>query len=184
MWGFDARSAQICRPDGVVRTFQVSRNNIQPGEAILACNLLAKDDWRATLADEAGEVGPEMALVLRPALLPRVAERLAGTGASPYGAVVGPPCESESVRPSADTGEEMALGKFGKVIRLYVLYAAFVYDSIGDVAALDEFPQPGGGIGVVFVVVVNQDLVPMGGNRISMLRSNTRRDTLGIQSPV
>jgi hypothetical protein len=29
------------------------------------------------------------------------------------------------------------------------------------VAVLDEFPQPCGGLGVVFVVVVSQDLVPV-----------------------
>lgn len=94
MRGLDARSAQIGRPDGVVRTFQISRNNIQPGEAILACNLLAKDDWRATLADEAGEDGPEMALVFRAALLPRCAERLAGTTAGPNRSAVGPSSQS------------------------------------------------------------------------------------------
>jgi hypothetical protein len=54
-------------------------------------------------------------------------------------------------------------------MRLYVLYAAFVHDPISDGAVLDEFPEPRGGFGIVFVVVVNQDLVPMGGNRISMV---------------
>jgi hypothetical protein len=173
MRGLDARSAQICRPDGVVRTFQVSRNNIQPGEAILACNLLAKDDWRATLADEPKEGRPEVTLVLRAALLTGVGEGLTGAGAGPHGPVVGPPGEAERIGPSANAGEEMALSEVCEVIWLYILYASFVHDPISDVAVLDEFPQPGGGLGVVFVVVVNQDLVPVGVKRISMV------DTIG-----
>lgn len=48
----DARSAQIRRPDGVTASFQVSENKVEPLEAKLARNLLSKDDWRATLADE------------------------------------------------------------------------------------------------------------------------------------
>jgi hypothetical protein len=166
--GFDARSAQICRPDGVTRTFQVSRNNIQPGESILACNLFPKDRCRATLADEPKKVRPKVALVFRAALLTCVAERLTGTGAGPDGAIVGPSSQSEGVTPSADTGEEMALSEVCEVIRLYVLYASFVHYPLSDVAVLDEFPQPCGGLGVVFVVVVNQDLVSVGANRISM----------------
>jgi hypothetical protein len=40
----DARSAQICRPEGVARCFHVSVYKVEPTEAVLACNLLAKDD--------------------------------------------------------------------------------------------------------------------------------------------
>jgi hypothetical protein len=90
----DARSAQICRPDGVALIFQVSRNNIQPGEAILACNLLSKDRCRAMLADEPEKVRPEVALIFRAALLTGVTEGLAGAGASPDGAIVGPSSQS------------------------------------------------------------------------------------------
>jgi hypothetical protein len=43
----DARSAQISRPDGVARCFQVSLYKVEPIEAVLARNLLSKDDWRA-----------------------------------------------------------------------------------------------------------------------------------------
>jgi hypothetical protein len=39
----DARSAQICRPDGVARRFKVSLYKVEPHEAVRACNLLAKD---------------------------------------------------------------------------------------------------------------------------------------------
>jgi hypothetical protein len=40
----DARSAQIGRPDGVTRSFQVRRNKVEPREAVRARNLLSKDD--------------------------------------------------------------------------------------------------------------------------------------------
>jgi hypothetical protein len=48
----DARSAEIDRPAGVARSFQVSLYKVEPSEAVLARNLLAKDDGRATLLDE------------------------------------------------------------------------------------------------------------------------------------
>ncbi len=54
----DARSAQISRPDGVARSFQVSRYKVEPAEAVLARNLLAKDDWRVALVDEMKPVRP------------------------------------------------------------------------------------------------------------------------------
>jgi hypothetical protein len=40
----DARSAGIGRPDGVRRTFQVSRYSVEPSEAVLARNLFSKHD--------------------------------------------------------------------------------------------------------------------------------------------
>lgn len=40
----DARSAQICNPDGVTRVFQVSAYKVEPRESVLTRNLLAKND--------------------------------------------------------------------------------------------------------------------------------------------
>ena len=54
----DARSAEIDRPAGVARSFQVSLYKVEPSEAVLACNLLTKHDVRAALADEMVESGP------------------------------------------------------------------------------------------------------------------------------
>jgi hypothetical protein len=48
----DARSAGIDRPDGVILAFQVSANMVEPSKCVTACNLLAKDNDRAALADE------------------------------------------------------------------------------------------------------------------------------------
>jgi hypothetical protein len=40
----DARRCKICRPAGVTLSFQVSLYNVEPTKAVLARNLLAKDD--------------------------------------------------------------------------------------------------------------------------------------------
>ena len=106
----DARSAQICRPDGVALSFQVSANNVEPREASPARNLFAKDDWRAALADEAEPLGPEVALVVEAAAGTGAGEGLAGARAGPDGPVVGPPGEAKGVGPGAEAGEGVELG--------------------------------------------------------------------------
>jgi hypothetical protein len=120
MRGADARSAQICRPDGVARCFHVRLYSVEPSEAVLARNLLSKDDWRAALCDEAIELGPEVPLVGKSCSLSGGAERLAGAGAGPDGLVVGPSCKTEGVGPDADPGKEMALGVALEVARSHV----------------------------------------------------------------
>lgn len=110
-----ARSAQIRHPDGVTRSFQVSTNSIDPGEAILARNLLAKHRCRAALGDEAEEDGPQVTLVGLAFPLAGRRERLAGAAAGPDGAVVGPSGEPQGDRPPADPGEEVALTVSNKV---------------------------------------------------------------------
>jgi len=54
----EARSAGIRRPDGVTRSFQVSRNNVEPSKPVFARNLLAKDCVRRALANEPEPCGP------------------------------------------------------------------------------------------------------------------------------
>jgi hypothetical protein len=112
----DARSAQISSPDGVARCFQVSAYNVEPAEAVLARNLLSKDDWRTALGDEPVKLGPEVALVGKSGSLSGGAEGLTRAGASPDGSVVGPSCETEGVGPDADPGEEVALREFAKIV--------------------------------------------------------------------
>jgi hypothetical protein len=48
----EARSAQIDRPAGVARCFQVSLYKVDPSKSVFTRNLLTKDDTRSTLADE------------------------------------------------------------------------------------------------------------------------------------
>jgi hypothetical protein len=73
----DARSAQIGGPDGISRSLQVSSYSGEPFESIAACNLLAKDHWRAALGDEAEKIGPKVPLILGPPSLAGGTERLA-----------------------------------------------------------------------------------------------------------
>jgi hypothetical protein len=120
MRGADARSAQICRPDGVARCFHVRLYSVEPLKAVLARNLLSKDNWRMALADEPMKLRPEMPFVGKPCSFSGGAERLAGAGAGPDGAVVGPSGETEGVGPDADPGKEVALRVALEVARSHV----------------------------------------------------------------
>jgi hypothetical protein len=113
----DARSAQICRPDGVARGFHVSAYKVEPTEAVLARNLLSKDDWRAALADEVMPVGPQVPLIIKPASCTCRAERLARAASCPNGAIICPACGAQGVRPDPDACEEVALGEVSQFIR-------------------------------------------------------------------
>jgi hypothetical protein len=93
----EARSAGIDRPDGVVRSFQVSVYKVEPTEAVLACNLLAKDDVRAALLDEMMERGPKVPLVIEPAAFACRAERLARAASGPDRAIVRPSGKTQGV---------------------------------------------------------------------------------------
>jgi hypothetical protein len=106
----DARSAKICVPDGVPRCFQVSVNKVEPRQRVLACNLLAKDDRRASLSDEVEPVRPEMPLIVKRQAFACLAERLAGATACPNSTIVRPPSATKRIAPHSDAGEEMALG--------------------------------------------------------------------------
>jgi hypothetical protein len=64
VWSTDPTRAKIRRPNGVTRSFQVSRYSVEPSESSLSRNLLSKDDWRTALLDEPKEVGPEMSFVI------------------------------------------------------------------------------------------------------------------------
>jgi hypothetical protein len=78
MRGADARSAQIRRPDGVTLTFQVIVYKVKPGKGKRARNLFASNRCRSALADEAEELGPEVALVVESFAGAGNAEALAG----------------------------------------------------------------------------------------------------------
>jgi len=138
----EARSAGIDRPDGVVRSFQVSVYKVEPTEAVLACNLFAKDDVRATLRDETEEVGPEVAGVVETSALAGGAERLTGARTCPNRTLVTPSSRAQGEAPDADPGEEVTLSVALKIIGLDVLDAALVHVARSDMAGLDEFAQP------------------------------------------
>jgi hypothetical protein len=54
----DARRAEIERPIGVARSFQVSLYKVDPSKSVFARNLLTKDDVRLALLDEVVESWP------------------------------------------------------------------------------------------------------------------------------
>jgi hypothetical protein len=105
----DARSAQIGTPAGISIAFHVSAYSGEPLPAILARNLLSKDDWRAALGDEAVKSGPEVSFVGMAFAESRDRKRLTWAGAGPDGAVVAPAGAAETVGPDADACEEVAL---------------------------------------------------------------------------
>jgi hypothetical protein len=75
----DARSAEIDRPAGVSRCFQVRLYKVEPTEAVFACNLFTKDNVRAALADEVVEGWPQVPLIIKPCSFACRAERLTRT---------------------------------------------------------------------------------------------------------
>jgi hypothetical protein len=116
----DARSAQIDRCCGVVRSFQVSVYKVEPSEAVLARNLFAKDNWRAALRDETEHLGPEVSIVSEPGPVAGDTEGLAWAASRPNWAIVRPSGQSKSGRPDPDPCEEVALRVGFDVIRLHV----------------------------------------------------------------
>jgi hypothetical protein len=111
----DTVCAQYGRPAGVTFSFQVCRYSIEPTVPNRACNLLPKDIFRAALADEIEEHGPEVALVGLGEPFAGCAERLAWAASCPRRTVCGPSCELEGKAPSTDSREEVALGVSSKV---------------------------------------------------------------------
>jgi hypothetical protein len=138
----DARSAQINRPDGVVRCLQISRNTIEPSKSIRARNLFTKDDCRAALADEAEPRRPKVARIIGAIALPRSRERLTGTASCPDSTIVAPAGESKGKRPAANAGEEMALDEPAHIGCGNVFDVPFVNFAISYQARLNQFSQP------------------------------------------
>lgn len=166
----DAASRQIGGPEGIGCGFQVSTNSGEPFKSIASRNLLSKDDCRAARADEIEPNGPEVATVRRSAALSETAERLTGATSGPNRSGVGPSGNLQRPRPSADAGEEMALGESVKVAGAHVNDASLVNVAARDCAGGDEVAEPLSGIRIVLIVVGTQHLASLGVNRISMNR--------------
>lgn len=105
----DPRIAQIGGPDFISQCFQIKTYSGEPFTSKFARNLLSKQLWRSFGTDEPQELGPEVPLIVFTFLLPRLREGLAGTGAGPDGAVIGPPGHAEGEGPPTDSCEQMYL---------------------------------------------------------------------------
>ena len=81
------------------------------------------------------------------------AEWLAGAGACPYFAFVGPSGESQGVAPDSNAGEEMALGVSAEVIWSDIGDRSFIYISRGYQILGYQFAQPGGFLLVELIVI-------------------------------
>jgi hypothetical protein len=149
----DARSAQIRRPNGVTRSFQVSVNKVEPCEARLARNLFAKEFWRNALSDEPGPFRPEMPFIIGASARAGNREGLTRAASGPDWSIIGPSGTSECVRPDSDAGEEMALGESNKVICSNVDDGSFINLSRRDQIPRNQFPKPRGLLRVDLVVV-------------------------------
>jgi hypothetical protein len=126
---------------------------VEPRLCVLARNLLSKDDWRAVLRDEPMERWPQVPLVIKPAAFACRGERLAWAGSGPHGTVIRPSGEPQGVGPSANAGEEMALGVASEVVGPHVCDRPLVNVAWGDVTGFNEVAEPLSGIGVNLVVV-------------------------------
>jgi hypothetical protein len=156
----EARSRGHDRPNGVACDFQVSRYKVEPCEAVLSRNLLAKDKLRAALRDEMEEGGPKMPLVSKPFPFACRAERLARARSRPDRIIVGDAGEAEGVGPDPDARKEMALPIPGKVGWSYILDAPFVHVAGRDQAPPDKLAQPCCGVRIVLVVPGHHHAAP------------------------
>lgn len=136
----DARSTQIGGPDGISEVFQVSAYRGEPRPSSSAANLLAKREDRSTLRNEAPEFGPEMASVICTATTAGDGERLARAATGPDGPGVSPAGEAESVGPSADAGEKMALGVSPEIVGSNIRYAPLIHVARRNVTSVDQRP--------------------------------------------
>jgi len=164
---FDNTSRKYGRPNGVVFALKVSGYVIEPTELDSFWYLLAKDDWRAALADETKPLRPQMSVVFCGLTLSGFAEWLAGATSGPHGLIIWPYGEPECVRPPADACEEVALRVPLEVGGLDIDDGSLVNVAGRDMAFRDEVAEPLRGIWVDLVVVGTQPLAPVGVKRIS-----------------
>lgn len=97
-----------------------------------------------------------MPLVSKPISFACRAERLAGAGSSPDGAIFGPSGETEGEGPASDAGEEMALGEAAQFIGADVLDVPFIDFTLRDLPRANKLSQPGSSSWIVLIVVVHQ----------------------------
>lgn len=101
------------------------------------------------------ERGPQVPLVSKPAPFACRGERLARAGSGPDGAVLWPSGEAQRKGPSADSGEEVALGESGEFTWADVFDGSFVHNSGWYVFMAYQFTEPRRGFRVVLAVEVH-----------------------------
>lgn len=104
----------------------------------MACNLLAHNSCRAEVADDAEEVGPEVAGVVESVTFAGAAEWLAGARAGDDSHVVSDARQTESTRPAADSCKKVELGVSQKLSWVDIGDAPFVHVAGGYLAGIDR----------------------------------------------
>lgn len=149
----DGASRNINRSAGVVFSFQVSGNSVEPTVASRSCNLLAHNDRGPTGADESKEVGPKVPWIVLAKSFTGDGERLARAASRPQRRVVWPSGHSRGDGPETAAGEEVTLRKTRKVFWIDVNDGPPVDDAVSDNVILDETFEDMSGDRIVFVVV-------------------------------
>ena len=149
----DPRSAEIKRPDGVARSFQVSVNKVEPREAKFRTNLLPQDDWRPDCSNELEPDGPEVPLVSEASLGAGIGQGLTRTRACPDGTIGRPSCEIEGEVPSSDPSEEVRSSNSSNVVWCDFRDRSVIHASFGDPSSVHEVAKPLCGERFVLVVV-------------------------------
>src|SRR5690606_17741998 len=117
---------KIDRPAGVTRDFQVRLYKVEPSEAVLACNLLAKNDCRTALLDEVEPGRPKMPLVSKSCSFACRAERLARATAGPC-LISAIACLITRVVPHSDAGKEVHSVMSCEIVWSDVFNASFIH---------------------------------------------------------
>lgn len=138
----DARSAEIESCAGVTRSFQVRLYSVEPSKPILACNLLANNGFRLALLDKPMEVGPKVPLVINPSAFASLGERLAWAASRPDRSVIRPSGQTQSIRPDANSCEEMYLCVIAQFIRGDILNRTCVHDARRNMPGVNQVAQP------------------------------------------
>ena len=102
-----------------------------------------------------------MPLIVKPSAFTCRGERLARAAASPHGLIVRPSGKTKGKRPSADSGEEVALIVSVEFIRFDLRNATAIHVAIRQLARRDQLAQPRARLGVVVVVVVHCGFRPL-----------------------
>jgi len=151
--GTDACRRGNQRSDGVAECTQVIAYNVEPSLPVRSRYLFANDSERALLADEPMRGRPEMAIVSEPAATACRAERLAGAGHCPDGAIVAPASQPEGVGPESNACEEVDLGVAVEVGGQDIADVSGVDMSGNNVPCSGEVSQPQGTVSVGVVEV-------------------------------
>ena len=134
----DAASRDTNRPAGVAFSLQVSLNKVEPPVLNRCFNLLTKDNSRAALADEIEPDRPKVSIISGAFLRASGTERLARATACPNRSVLWPSGKAQSVAPTAESGEEMALNKSGKVTGSNILDAPRINFTLGQMPRFNQ----------------------------------------------